>query len=165
MVVLCIVTWQDFKYRTIHWVLVVILIAALISREMIENTWYYLGQNFLLNNLFLGIQLTLLSVYFSLKNKKVTNILDKQIGLGDILFLLAISVSFSLLNYVVFLLLGLLFTLLAYAVLLTVRKSANKQIPLAGLLSMVFVVCIVLDEISWLNLSDDTFLINVISAY
>lgn len=153
------VAYQDFKYRGIHWIWVVLVFCSLTIKMLLESNWHIVFQNFVMNSLFLGMQLVVLFVYFSMKNKAITNIINRYIGLGDILFFLAICSAFSLLNFIVFLFLGLLGISAVFAGLFVLKRN-EIQIPLAGLFSIGLIGVLILNELGIFNLYDDSYVLN-----
>ena len=76
--------------------------------------------------------------YYSFKEKKVVNPIDTRIGLGDILFFLAITPLFSLKSYILFFIIGMLFSLIIHVVINAIKPQ--KTVPLAGYLALILVI-------------------------
>ena len=106
---------------------------------------HYLWRIWLVNGLFFGLQLLVLTLYFSIKNKQLVNITNRQLGLGDILFFLPLSGFFSLFKLLPFLLITLVFSIIA--VLLLPKHQQN--IPLAGLLAIGMLIVLGLEWFGW----------------
>jgi hypothetical protein len=66
----------------------------------------------------------------------VSNIIDSQIGLGDILFMICLALAFSPANFLVFYNLGMILTLIIAIAVKTIRKKIKMEIPLAGALAI-----------------------------
>jgi hypothetical protein len=118
----------------------------------------------LINLGFLALQILLLSVYFSVKNKRLINIFDGLLGLGDILFLLSITVYLSVLNFLFFYIISLILILLTWLIGQIISDKKSKEIPLAGMQAFILIVFLTCDW--WLkivNLTDDTWLLNLIT--
>ena len=112
----------------------------------------------IINVVFLALQLALLTVYFSIKEGRAINITKNLIGWGDLLFLVAIAFYFSVLNYILFYVLSLVLTLIVWKIW-TVRRASSKEVPLAGLQAMIFLIFAVCDWLSpQLKLTDDQWL-------
>ena len=144
--VLGILLWQDWKQRAIHWVWIVALFALITSK-----TWMHIGTTEMLEagalNLgFLALQAIALTLWFSLKNKRLVNILKGHLGLGDVLFFIALSAAFAPLNFILFFVIGSFFVLLVHVLYLLLAKKPNKLIPLAGSLSGALMICLVLQH-------------------
>jgi hypothetical protein len=164
LVGLLVIFIQDIKSRAVYWVVFPILaISLIVLQYKTSNGLNEIWQPAIINVGFLLLQLLLLSVYFSVKNKRFINIADGLLGLGDILFLLSITVYLSVLNFLFFYLVSLVLVLLAWIMGQSIFGKKNKHIPLAGMQSMVFIVFLSCD---WLlkivDLTDDTWLINFI---
>ncbi|MBW4890137.1 hypothetical protein KXQ82_10440 [Mucilaginibacter sp. HMF5004] len=115
------------------------------------------GEITLMNAGFLILQLLLVSVYFSVKNKRWINITNELLGWGDILLLLSITCYFSILNYIFF----YVFSLIAVVCIIIIRALINRryeQIPLAGLQACILCVCL---GVSWyykINIANDEWI-------
>lgn len=139
--------YQDLKDRTIHLALFgVILVSTLALNYIIGNNW----MNALYSSLFLGVNLLCLFIYVSIKQKKLVNIFNAHLGLGDVLFFLAIIPLFSLRNFILFFISGMLLSMLFHLILNKYQKHAT--IPLAGYLSL-FLISIVLFSVLSSNYS------------
>lgn len=88
---------------------------------------------------FLGITSIGFMIYQTLKHKHISNPIDTAIGLGDILFFIAITPLFQVHNYVLFFVLGLLLSVVIYV--LTSKSETQTTIPLAGYLALFLMVC------------------------
>lgn len=163
ILVLIVTARQDFRARAISWFLIPSLLILTIIQKIYAGNMELLWRFFLLNNLFLIIQLGLVWIYFSLKNKKLVNIIDTQIGLGDILFFMAIAGLFSPLNFIVFYLVSLLLSLFSTIVIKLWKKPEEFSIPLAGYFSLFLIALIFLQRFNELNLYNDTFPLNWIT--
>lgn len=134
--------------------------ARLQAGELLDSACYTtLG-----NLLFLGVQLLLVTAYFSVKNKRLTNITAGMLGWGDILLLMSVAFYCSVLNFMVFYLLSLLLIVMGWALYRSLAQKPNPHIPLAGLQALLLAGCIAL---GWLlpalNLANDNTLIRFIA--
>ena len=125
---------QDCKDRMVYWFLypVVGLLAFLIQYN--ENNLLIAITNSSFNILFVLLLLLICFVYSKLKLKK--SFVNEVIG--DILFFVFITFSFSIISFIVLFVFSMLFSLLLHFVL----KNSNKDmtIPLAGYMSLFFAV-------------------------
>lgn len=129
---LLIIAFQDMKSRTILWFLPFLVLTCGIYATVTNGMWIYA----IVNMIILCIQLILIWFYFSIKEKKITKLIDKKIGLGDILFFIGISPLFSTMNFVLFMIISLF---LSVIIMIIANKSGitkNKLIPLAGMQSV-----------------------------
>jgi hypothetical protein len=68
---------------------------------------------------------------------------EKVMGTGDLLFLICISAAFAPFNFILFLLVGLIFTMLGYGIMMLMKIGKEKPIPLAGLLSAFMILLVI----------------------
>lgn len=99
---------------------------------------YYTPQlvlNDILYNIgFIIVNIVGLFVYYSIKNKTISNPIDRQIGLGDIVFFLAITPLFNLKTFVLYFVFSLMVSLLIHIIANAFIEI--KTIPLAGYMSL-----------------------------
>ncbi|WP_308993686.1 hypothetical protein QLS71_007920 [Mariniflexile litorale] len=147
IVVLTVVLYQDIMNRTIHITLPVslFLIAMSINFISIDLDFY----NILYNIAFVLINILGLTLYFSFKNKVFINPIDTFIGLGDIVFFIAITPLFTLKPFILFFIIGLLFSLLVHGVYSIFKNG--KTIPLAGYLALFLMINVVAKSIFKIN--------------
>ena len=145
--ILIFVVIQDLKHRTIH---VVLPILIFVLSVLINNASKDLNfSDTLYNILFVIINIIGLTIYFSLKNRALVNPIDSYIGLGDILFFLALTPLFNLKSFILFFIFGLLFSLLVHVVF--TRFIRMKTIPLAGYLALFLIVNVGIKNIFKIN--------------
>ena len=138
---LVLIFLQDLKFRAVYWFYFPILFALSFYEKMEVITVSEIGVNLF----FLVVLLLGLTLYVSFKEKRFVNITKGFFSIGDILFLIAISPLFSLMNFVLFFTIGTFFTLLLHAVSM-LFKFKNKTIPFAGYMSLLLVVYIVFES-------------------
>lgn len=135
-----IVFIQDLKFRAIHVMLPAILfILGLVIFYIAQKEWMLLGYN----ALFLVSTFAGLYVYLMIKNKTVITSLSKTMGLGDILFFIAVVPFFGFHNYILYFITGMLFSIIGF--LLIRMLSKTNLVPLAGLLSLYMVLLMGVD--------------------
>ncbi len=132
-VVMVVISYQDLKDRSIHWITIPFLFVSLL--------WW---QNFTIpalmetvkNLLFIIVIMFFLTIYISLKHRSFQNITKSYFGWGDILFLLAITPAFS--NHVFMLFfIGCTILVLILSLILMKLIPAFKVIPYAGLFALI----------------------------
>ncbi len=132
-----VMVFQDIKYRHIHVVLpILVFVAAMYMNK--DIIYIYDGLKSLL---FLIINFAAITIYFSIKNSQPQNPFKTQIGIGDLLFLIAVIPLFSFRNFLLFFITGMVFSLLLYV--LFQNKSQPKTIPLAGYLSLYIMLLMI----------------------
>ena len=148
LILLFIVVWQDFRERKISWLLLPLLFAVFVFADIQKSNFGNIASSFTINSGFILIQLLLLSIYFSLRNKKFTNIINTYIGIGDILFFIVICAAFSPVNFLLFYLLGLLLTIVGFLIYTSIMKRATAEIPLAGSMAALMMAFVLLKNVS-----------------
>ena len=136
---LLLVIIQDVKYRAIHVLLPIVLFAAAITRYFILG---YSANELLMTALFLILVLTGLFLYVTVKNKKIINPIDSSIGLGDIVYFVAIIPLFFSTTYIAFFSTGMLFAIVCHFLF---NKNEEGHIPLAGYLSIYLVILLAIN--------------------
>jgi len=139
LLILLVVVFQDLKYRAIHVILPILLFIAAIARFLLLKHHIY---QLVSTVVFLGLVLLGLFLYTSVKSKKISNPIDSSIGLGDIVFFIAIIPLFFSTTYILFFSTGMLFTIACH-LLFTRNKEAH--VPLAGYLSIYLILLSIVD--------------------
>ena len=161
LIVLGAFVYQDFKFRAIDWYWFLLLPSSIVFYMSVEPKQLIIS--FGINIGFLIMNSLLLVAYFSLKKGTLTNPLDKYIGLGDLFFYVGISVMFSPVNFLVFFTLSLLITLLSYSLLINLSLTKNKQIPLAGFVSILVLVFQIVNIRFGVDVSSDDWILERLS--
>ena len=148
-IVLVTIFIQDFRERLVSVVLFpALLILTVLWFVLIENTGIDLAKNLLfLCILFLGTTL-----YFSIKNKALTNLLSDNFGMGDVLFLMVITPLFAAQNMVLFIISGMTISLLTHLIVRHLNQNTEKTIPLAGYLSAYLTILFLCNLINATNI-------------
>ncbi len=157
------VIYQDFKYRAISWFLFPLAIFIFVFIGLNTINFDELLFYFLINISFILLQIITLTIYFSLKTWKLTNIFKRLFGIGDLLFLITISILFSPVNFILSLLIGLFFVLIIFLIINKIVKNKRKIIPLAGALSIYYFLLFILNYYIFdINFYNDQSIINFI---
>lgn len=130
---------QDLKYRAISWYAFPVLAFLFLSSGIVFSfTDCAFNMGFVLLNL------VTLTLFFSLKQRKMVNLLDSYLGPGDVLLLLCLAFYFPVLLFFLYYLVSLI--LISLAALLYIRwlRPGNFTVPLAGLQSLMLMPVIVL---------------------
>lgn len=140
---LVVIAYSDFRSRTIP---LYTLIFALISGIVIlftENEHGKAIRNIVVNISMITIQLALVTVYFSARNKRFINIFNELLGIGDVLFFLVLALCFSPANMIFFMLISELLICIFYF-----PSRKRSLIPLAGIMSAILLVLFISDFIT-----------------
>jgi hypothetical protein len=147
LVSLGFVLYQDIKDRAIHIGLPILIFAIGIVINYNMAHLSFIG--FLYNIGFIAINMIGLVGYYSLKSKSLVNPIDKFIGLGDLMFFMAITPLFNLKPFILFFISGLLFSLIIHAIVTIFKKT--KTIPLAGYLSLFLMLYVITKDVLKMN--------------
>ncbi len=135
VIILIVISFQDFKYRAISWYLPLVLGATLFflktDNEDVSATLIVIALNIVL----LTVSIIGIVIYYSMKEKKLVNIFDTYIGWGDILMLYVFCFGFSFFNFILFYFLSLLLSIILYSTFLIIKKEI-KLIPFAATMSI-----------------------------
>lgn len=155
---LLVIAYQDYTTRMVHWVSFPLLAAGgiLVGAWELSSLSHLLRYAFL-NLLFLALQFILLKGYYLARHRKNQLIIDKKIGLGDILFLSAAAFFFSPLNFIFFYVLSLVLSLLFWSLRNLVRRSADASIPLAGYQASFLLLAVVFSVITGFPILNDSW--------
>lgn len=147
-----IIFWQDLRSRAIWWFLPPVLFAAFVLLR-----WEFLSlATIAYNAVFVTALIGFLVVYVRLRFGKLENPFQNYFGLGDYLFLLALTPLFPFRGFVWFFTAGTIAVLLVHLVVLLFRN--NRTIPYAGYFSLFTALYLVADTLS-------PSLLNVLTAW
>ncbi len=142
LIVLGFIIYEDFKFRAVTWYLFPLLALLILVEDIVVYISLMSFQVFVINFLFIIIQLITVTLYLSIKNRRWVWIWEQYLGLGDILFFLVLCLFFSSFNLIIFYLGSLLLTVIAVLLLRRIYPSFII-IPLAGLQSCFLAALIV----------------------
>ena len=155
--VLCLIALQDFRSRAVTWFFfpaVAICGTGLALSELKSAALF--GRYAAINLGFLLLQLGLLWIWFVVRKKRTTSLIDQAIGKGDLLFWVAAGCFFSPVNYILYYLLSLIFALLVHLVFQTwVSIRRFPTVPLAGYQAVFLAVWLSLHLLLHIPLTDD----------
>lgn len=141
VILLGVISLQDFKYRGITWYLMVCLLITAFSLALLDNTSYItLATSSAINLVFITSQIFAAALYFWIKKREITKVPDVLIGRGDLFFLGIMCIMFSTLNLIAIYSLGLIISL-TVALLIKVwqPKSKKIEVPFAGCLAIILI--------------------------
>jgi hypothetical protein len=115
--------------------LLAFVLLGIIYEQKVENAGIFI----LMNGVIILLQLLLLTIYFSIKERKLVSIINAKLGLGDVLLLFVLCLSFFPTTFLIFLSTSLIFSLSLH---LIIRKQFKEQvkIPLAAYIAIYYVL-------------------------
>lgn len=131
-----LIFFQDYKDRNVYWFLYPIMgiLAGLLQWQITPLSSFLANSGF--NLLFVCTLLLFCYLYTRIKLKKP--FLQSVLGLGDVLFFISITFSFSIVSFWVLFVFSLIFSLVLHWVLQ--HKQTEKTVPLAGYMALFFAV-------------------------
>lgn len=166
IVMLCLgyICYSDIRYRAVYWIMFPILAVELLWLKGHETGWVQIFSDAGYALVFLLLQLAILWIYFSIKHKKPIDLTKKHLGLGDVLFLIIITIYFSPVNYILFYIVSLILVLFYAVVAQSVKWIKDKSIPLAGLQAILLAIVIVITHLfPQLNVFEDYWIQNFVN--
>ncbi|HQW94677.1 MAG TPA: hypothetical protein PLU58_02700 [Saprospiraceae bacterium] len=133
-----IVIVQDFKSKHISAILLPAILICAGAISIISSGYQKSLETIGYNLLFVIVQFGLMYAYLKFKYSRTSQVIDKFIGLGDLLFLLAITPLLSLPEFIVAYLISLILSIIYFAFFSSIKKE-NAEIPLAGMISVVMI--------------------------
>jgi hypothetical protein len=136
---------EDFRYRAISWWSFPLLSMAAAGIDYGNLR----VSDIVINSCFTLVQLMMLSLYFSIKEKSIINITQKYLGWGDILLWVVSCLLFSPLNFIAFFIVSLVFTMMVViGWKLTKIKPAMITVPLAGIQAVALLLVLLINVLS-----------------
>ncbi len=146
LVILLLIFYQDLRFQAVSWIF--FLLGFLINFFLAVKSLPFpdILLNMVIILLFIFFQLAIIYLFSWVKFKQRINIFSSVFGLGDLLFLIMILPVFSPLNFILFFIVSLVFTLLVFVALKEFNLLKIKKVPLAGLQSL-FLFLVILSQI------------------
>lgn len=139
-----IIFFQDLKFRGIYWFLPMILLSSFFYLNYL-NYGEIIVEILLYNIGIIMLFTSLLIIYFLVRYQKDgLHQIRNQIGLGDALFVFALTPAFLPQEFILFLTISFAVSLIAGVLMINLNKW--KTIPLAGLQSFVLIILLTLNS-------------------
>lgn len=141
-----VIIWQDFKNRSISWFLIPLFLLVVVAKGLFAIHFNELLEYTIINLVLVIINLIGVTLLVSLKEKKITNIVDSYLGLGDILFFLVLTVVFSPINFVAFYFGSIVLLTVIYGLSTLFHKNKQQLVPLAGGMSILLIITLLVEQ-------------------
>lgn len=152
--ILFILIYQDFTKYTVTLFLLILLIIVQLSIGLWTDGWEETATRCVTNVTITIVQLLMLKIYFRVRKVNDSGkLINNVIGIGDIIFFLFLCMAFSPMNYIAFMIISLILTLLVH---ITVRNRFQR-IPLIGYLSIWYTIL----AVTGFNTRSDMYLQNL----
>jgi len=141
LLLLSIISYQDFKDRSVSWILFPLLAIDLMVYTYTRLSFFSVSNYFIqvfITSGFISLQVLLIILYYFVKTKSLSSIVNEKLGLGDVFFFYCMAFYFSFMNFMVFYTISLVLSvvLIVSGRLLGINGPFKKTIPLAGLQSL-----------------------------
>lgn len=136
LVILIAIAYMDFRFRYVQLYLFIVLFFLNMVNAVMVNDFSSVMIQSAINSGLLMLMIAVLWLYYSIKGKGMEGFINRKLGSGDIVFWLAISPLFSLINFLLFLITSLLLVLFVSMVRLLLSRKTDL-IPLAGWQSLM----------------------------
>jgi hypothetical protein len=135
---------QDVKSRGIWWFLpLVVFTTGLLFRSSEMGYWFVLW-----NIIFVAGILSFLWIYIRFRFGKESTFFS-YFGLGDLLFLFALTTYFSFPVFIYVFTFGTCFSLLIHFLVNAIKKQ--ETVPYAGYLSVFVLAILLFEKVGWIN--------------
>lgn len=144
LVVICI---QDFKDRRFYWWLPVVSAVTFAGLFVTEQGWQNWLKASTVNLIFLGVQIGVVLIWLRLRQKRTGQKISQMIGLGDLVFTLALVLAMTpfnfMLHYVLVLILGM-----TIGLVFRYTTRGTWRVPLAGIMAGCYGLFLIANQIS-----------------
>jgi len=138
---LCVIIYQDFRYRSLSISALAGGLVVATASSLMLNGWKQALTFAGINILLIVVQLMGITIYFSIKKRKITNIINTYFGAGDLWFYTVVAFCFSPLNFVIFNLVSCIIILIIYAIA-RCATGYNSTIPFAGWMAIMLILIV-----------------------
>jgi hypothetical protein len=162
VILLILVTYQDFKFRAVSWIIFPLLLIVIATENFINDHSQITAVDVGVNVIFILVQVIFLTLYLSVRQRRLVKVWDAYIGPGDILFFLVLAFYFTPFNFIGFYILSLLFTVLVVGIV--GRFSPRlQQVPLAGIQSALLLMLLGGNlAFDFMNFKSDYFILSLL---
>lgn len=140
-----LIVFQDFKERKISLIVLLTFGFSISAIVFLNYGISVLLRNSISSLLYILFTWVILCLVFSIKSKKFDYIIDNQLGLGDIITMFFLGISFNIVGQIMFFATSYIFSLVVFAMITyQIKKDSLRLIPLAGLMVIfyILVICI-----------------------
>lgn len=145
-IILLAIAYTDFKERSLPLYLLIGLLGICLWNTSLQNGIAIAFLQLMINTGLLIILTGALLIYYRVKERTLKGVINRKLGLGDIVFWVAIAPLFSLVNFILFFISSLLLILVILMVRMAFKKTVDL-IPLAGYQALVLLGIIVINAL------------------
>jgi len=143
------IAYQDFKTRLISvWLLLIFTVINIIG-YLFYSSFSQLIENIIFCICYFLFSYLIIIFFYFLKTRKFVKIINAKIGLADIILFIAIGFTIEPFAFILFFSASFILSLLIQ--LLFIHR--NKQVPLAGIMVLIYVVYLLVDKFNLLSIN------------
>lgn len=128
----CGIALEDFRWRMVHLWWYLALSVGLTGLSIASIGMADTLSLVIWNIVFILLLLLILTVYLSLKNRRMIFPFDQYLGWGDVLFFICIALYLDLATFIMFMIVSLVVALIIAPIIFR-WQGKDKHIPLAGI--------------------------------
>ncbi len=141
------IVYQDFKTRWISLWLLLLFSGVNIGLYLFANPMAQLFENAIFCTGYFLLCFLVLQMVYWMRTKQFTRIIDKKIGKADVIIFIAIGTTIEPITLPLFFTVGFILSLIIQIIFL----GKNKQIPIAGIIVIIYLFFIFYKDISLLS--------------
>lgn len=134
-----LIAFQDFKSRSVSVLYLAGFTIVSVLYGIYQFQWQQMLWWFLFNIGFLVFQGAVLSLYYFIKYRSF-KLLSSSLGGADIWILVTLAFSFDFVGFIIFTCLSFIIAIGYYIVINNILKKQVKEIPLAGIITLFFLL-------------------------
>lgn len=146
IIIFLTILFFDVKERAVYWWIYIILGVVLYFFSKEYFTYYKIIKSAFVNTILLLIQFVVVQLYFTIKTRRYTFIVNKMIGFGDILFLLMLTLFLPSLLFFPFLSSALSMSIIVHVLARKYIRNYTRAVPLAGYISLCSIPVVIFYE-------------------
>lgn len=124
---------QDFKTRLISVWLIVIFTISNIALYLLLNSIYKFIENIIFCICYFLFSFLIISLFYYVKTKKIEPVINRKIGLGDIIIFFSVGICIEPIHLVYYFTLNFIIAIIVHLI-----SGDQKTIPLAGITVITF---------------------------
>jgi len=146
-IVLIGISIRDFAAREIEVYYFLLMAITVIVFCMVRTDVVTMIQNVLVNCIQLVLLLGCLIGYYQFRYGKAdSNFFNTRLGIGDLLFWIVTTPLFAPVNFILWMVVSLLFSLVVHSCVVLVSGKKHSTVPLAGLQAIILIIVLMIDQ-------------------
>ncbi len=131
---------EDFKYRQIHLMWIVLFAILIIIKEIYLNNTTEILENLLMNSMVVLLMLLSIFIWLFIRKGAITNPFKEYFGLGDLFFICSVAPTFPLEKFTLYLLISFIVAIFFQFLKKHNEDLNNNKVPLVTFLASIYVI-------------------------